>query len=260
MIVIKMGGSLLINESLMNSVLQDITQLYAKGIPVIVVHGGGADISKVCAQLDIQPQFLNGQRITDELTLSVVQMTLIGKINSQLVTAFNQLGVKAVGVSGQDAGFMLAEKMIVNNVDLGYVGQIQKVDTQLISTLLQAGYLPVIAPISNDGEGQPYNVNADLAAGAIAAALGAERCIYISDVDGVYLDVHNPNTRVLKTDKNTVQQWLNQNWLCDGMIPKLQSCLLALEAGVRSVHIINSNHLKNVFYKNAAQVGTFITQ
>lgn len=262
--VIKCGGAAITNSAQMHSIMRDAALLHCCGIRVVIVHGGGPDISALCAQMQIETQFVEGQRVTDAATMAVVQMVLIGKTNKSLVAALNQYGAKAVGICGQDARCLTAEKISSSSseLDLGFVGQIKEIDTKLIYTLLDAHFLPVIAPVSSDMNGQAYNINADIAAGAIASALKAEKFIYLSDVNGVYANPKDPNTSINEIDKTTVKRWLAEKTITGGMIPKLQSCVDALDSGVTSAHILDGNMphslLLEIFTHQG--IGTFITQ
>jgi acetylglutamate kinase len=241
--VVKCGGAAMTDITQLQHIMRDIALLHFCGIRPVIVHGGGPDISAMCERLQIPTQFAHGQRVTDAATMEIVQMILTGKNNKALVTALNQFGVKAVGISGQDASLLQAEKIITANddADLGYVGNITAVDTQLITTLLAKNFLPVIAPVATSVTGQAYNINADIAAGAIATALAAEKLIYLSDVNGFYTDIKDPGTRINAVKKETVKSWLQEKKITGGMIPKLQSCLQALDEGVSCAHILDGN-------------------
>lgn len=261
-IVIKCGGAAITDAAQMHSIMQDIAVLSKNGLRIIIVHGGGPDISAMCNHLQLPTQFLNGQRITDANTMNVVQMVLLGKTNTSLVTTLNQCGVKAVGISGHDAAFLQAKKLIqCGEIDLGFVGEVACLDTTLINTLLAAGFTPVIAPVGVDEKGQAYNINADIAAGAIAGALGAEKLIMLSDVNGFYTDLNNPKTRLSNIQKENIINWLQKNKIVGGMVPKLQACLHALDQGVRSVQILDGkipNSLQTALFTNQ-DIGTLIT-
>lgn len=236
--VIKCGGAAMTDEKQVQNIMQDIAALHFCGIRIVVVHGGGPDISSWCDRLQIPTQFYEGQRYTDAATMEVVQMVLTGKNNKTLVMALNQYGVKAVGLSGQDGGFITATKKMAAN-DLGYVGSVVKVEAMLINTLLNSNFLPIVAPVCADEEGQAYNVNADHVAAALAQALVAEKMIFLSDVNGFYADRNNPATRINQISKEIVKEWLVEKQVSSGMIPKLQSCVDVLEHGVKSAHILD---------------------
>jgi acetylglutamate kinase len=262
-IVIKCGGAALIDPLKITALMKDVAFLQSHDIRVVIVHGGGPDISAFCQRLNLPTQFIKGQRVTDAATLEVVQMVLCGKTNRALVSTLNCLGVKAVGFSGQDAGLIQAQKYSDPlEGDLGFIGDITKIDPTLIRHLLTTGYLPVISPIGSDTKGQAYNINADIVAGAIAAALGSERLIFLSDVNGFYADPQDPSTRLSSIKAATVRQWIQEGNLSGGMIPKLQACLNALDAGVASAELLDGNipHslLKKIF--TTESMGTTITK
>ncbi|HEX4044599.1 MAG TPA: acetylglutamate kinase [Gammaproteobacteria bacterium] len=270
--VVKCGGAAMVDEKHIQTLMQDIALLHFCGIRMVVVHGGGPDISALCDRLNIKTQFSNGLRVTDAETMEIVQMVLMGKTNRALVTALNQLGVKAVGLSGQDAACLQVVKAgstasdsttnaQTESVDLGYVGEIKAIDPSFINTLLSASFLPVIAPIGVDEGGQAYNINADIAAGAIAGALQAKKLVVLSDVNGVYLDLHDPSTQISTVNCETVRTWLQEKRIVGGMIPKLQACLTALEQGVTNAHILDGKMPHSVLLEVFTDhgVGTLIT-
>jgi acetylglutamate kinase len=262
-IVIKCGGAALIDPLKIIALMKDVASLHSRGLRPVIVHGGGPDISALCKQLNVPTQFINGQRVTDAATLEIVQMVLCGKTNRTLVSVLNQLGVKAVGISGQDAGLIQAQKHInTDGDDLGFVGDITAINPNLILKLLAENYLPVIAPLGCDVQGQTYNINADIAAGAIAAALSCEKLIFLSDVNGFYGDPKDPSTRLPSLKAEMIQQWIRDGSLTGGMIPKLQACLDAIEKGVTSAELLDGNMphslLKKIF--DNENIGTTITK
>lgn len=263
--VIKCGGSALTDAAVLQNIMQDIALLYFCGIRPIIIHGGVPEISAFCERLQLPTQFVRGQRITDAATLEIVQMVLLGKTNSALVTALNQLGVQAIGLSGQDAAFLQAKKFTGDadeKIDLGFVGDITKINTTLITTLLKENFLPVVTPIGVDQHGHTYNINADTAAGAIAGAMAAEKLLVLSDVNGVYEDEKNLDSRYSTLTVAKLKAWLEQNNISGGMIPKLRACVGALEQGVPSAHILDGKMphslLLEIFTDQG--VGTLITQ
>ncbi len=264
--VVKCGGAALVDPQQLHNIMQDIALLHFCGIRPVIVHGGGPDIGAMCKRLQIPTQFSNGLRVTDADTMEIVQMVLFGKTNRALVTALNQFGVKAVGLTGQDAAFMQSKKFIATSdvdadVDLGFVGEITDLDTTLITTLLAGGFLPVIAPIGIDEHGQAYNINADTAAGVVASKLAAEKLVMLSDVNGLYANIDDPETRLHVIKAALVKTWLNEKHISGGMIPKLQACLHALDNGLSSAHILDGNMphslLLEIFTDQG--VGTLIT-
>ena len=260
-IVIKCGGAAMVESVDMKKILQDIAFLHRGGIRPVIVHGGGPEITSWCDRLQRPTQFINGQRITDKETLEIVQMVLFGKTNRSIVSQLSQCGVRAVGLSGQDASFINAKKHVDSaGGDLGYVGEITSLDPTLVHQLLAYHYVPVISPIGIDKHGQAYNINADTVAGAIATSLGAERLIFLSDVNGLYKDSRDPTTRIdfLKTE--TLNYFLQAGLVSGGMIPKLRACLHAITDGVSSAHILDGKmprSLIDIF--NNKSIGTCIT-
>lgn len=230
--VIKYGGAAMQDEELKITVAQDVTLLRKIGINVVVVHGGGKEITSLAEKLKIETKFVNGQRYTDEDTRDVVQMVLAGSINKDIVRRINIHGGRAVGVSGIDANLVKVKK---SNGDLGLVGEVTEVNSSFIKNLLKDGYLPVIAPIGVDDEGTIYNVNADIAAGPIAASLDAAKLVYLTDIEGVKAN----GNLIPHLTQNDAENLIDDGIISGGMIPKVESALAALESGVQKVHIID---------------------
>jgi acetylglutamate kinase len=230
--VIKYGGAVMQEENLKQMVAQDVTLLRKIGIDVVVVHGGGKEITSLADKLSVETKFVNGQRYTNEDMRDVVQMVLAGSINKDIVRRINMHGGRAVGVSGIDANLVEVKQF---NEDLGLVGEVTSVNSSFIKNLLKDGYLPVIAPIGVDDKGTIYNVNADIAAGPIAASLDAAKLVYLTDIEGVKAS-GNLIPHLTQTD---VQNFIKNGTISGGMIPKVESALSALEAGVQKVHIID---------------------
>ena len=231
--VIKYGGAVMEDEQLKSMVAQDVTLLRKIGINVVVVHGGGKEITSLSKRLSIETKFVNGQRFTDEATRDVVQMVLAGSTNKDIVRRINIHSGRAVGVSGIDAGLVTVKKY--QQEDLGLVGEVVDVNTSFIKNLLRDGYLPVIAPIGVDESGTIYNVNADVAAGPIAAALNAAKLVYLTDIDGVKVK----GSLVPHLSQGDAEKYIADGTINGGMIPKVESALAALESGVQKVHIID---------------------
>ncbi len=244
-VVIKYGGAAMAAADLKAAVMQDIALMKYVGMHPIVVHGGGPEVSQMARKMGIESQFVDGLRVTDAATMEIAQMVLVGKTNREIVTHLCAQGVKAVGLSGQDAGLIRAVRHLHRSaqtgemVDLGFVGDVAAVDTEVLSALTAAGFVPVIAPIGVGPGGQPYNINADTVAGAIAAAMKAEKLVLLTDVEGVRADKDDPSSLLSRVTAQEVQAWMARGKLEGGMIPKLQCCLTALEGGVNRVHIID---------------------
>ena len=238
-VVIKYGGAALVNEEIKSTIIKDIALMKFVGFKPVVVHGGGKDINKALERVGIEPQFKDGLRVTDEETMEVVQEVLVGKVNKSLVTELCLQGINAVGVCGKDSGFMKVKKATPNGLDLGLVGEVTEVDTTLINTLLDNDFVPVISTVGVDEAGNSYNVNADYAAVAVAGALNAEKLVFITDVAGVMRDVNDPNSVISTTNTAEINELIADGTIAGGMIPKVQCCLAAVNAGVKNVHILD---------------------
>lgn len=241
-VVIKYGGNAMISDELKNSVMEDITLLKYIGVNPVVVHGGGPDINRTLKQLNIQSEFVNGLRKTDSATMEVVQMVLVGKTNKEIVSLINQKGGKAIGISGIDDNMIECEKLTLSEngqeIDLGYVGKITQINPHMLQVLAQSEYIPVVAPIGADKNGQSYNINADTVAGELACALRAEKLILLTDVEGVKTsDDEEKIVNALTVDE--VHSLIRDNTIKGGMIPKVLGCVRALENGVGRTHIID---------------------
>ena len=260
-VVVKYGGNAMINEDLKNSVIEDIILLKFIGLNPIVVHGGGPDISKALNEKGVKSQFINGLRVTDEETVKVAQEVLIGKTNKEIVALINKHGGRAVGISGIDASFIECEKQKTTvdgeEVDIGYVGKITKIKREVLDLLYKDQWIPVIAPIGTDSEGNSYNVNADTVAAAVAAAVEAEKLILLTDVEGI----KDKNGEIVyEAVPADIDRMIEDGTINGGMIPKVQGCVDALNDGVTGVHIIDGriSHclLLEIFTKTG--IGTLI--
>ena len=246
-VVIKYGGNAMINEELKKSVMQDIIFLKYAGIRPVVVHGGGPEITSMLKQLGKESNFVSGLRVTDAETVDIAEMVLVGKINSEIVKYLYFLGAKAVGLSGKDADLIIAAKHLakvrengqVKEVDIGFVGDVLKLNTAILETLLDQGYIPVISPIGVGKDGATYNINADYVAGELAAALGAEKLALITDVEGIYRDYNDKSSFVSTLSLAEAQEMIKSGSIDGGMIPKVEACVKALAAGVSKTHIID---------------------
>ncbi len=247
--VIKIGGHAMVNEEILESAVRDIILLYFVGIKPIVVHGGGPEISEKMERLGIKPKFVDGLRVTDEETIEVVQMVLDGKINSKIVSLFIKNGGKAVGMSGKDGLLVVAKKKKVKKkigdseveLDLGYVGETEIVNPEILKILIDNGFIPVVSPVAVDLNGNIYNMNADTVAGDIAAALKAKKLIILTDVPGILRDVNDPSSIISKISLRELEEMLRKGELKGGMIPKVEAIIKALKGGVERGHIINGS-------------------
>jgi len=239
-VVIKYGGSALINPEIKETIIKDIALMKFVGMHPVIVHGGGPDINAFLKRLEIESKFVDGLRVTDEKTMEVVEMVLAGKVNKQIVTDIELNGVKAVGISGKDGGTVIAKKIETGNgVDYGCVGEIESVDPTMLKSLIKSDIIPVIAPIGKDESGNTYNINADYMAVAIAGALKAEKLVFLTDVSGVLKDVNDPSTLMSFIKADDVEGLIKDGTISGGMIPKVECCLEAVKAGVNNVHILD---------------------
>lgn len=260
-VVIKYGGNAMINDELKNSVIEDIILLKFIGLNPIVVHGGGPDISKALNDNNIKSEFINGLRVTDADTMRIAQMVLVGKTNKEIVSLLNIKGGKAVGFCGIDGGFIKCEKKFTEidnrKIDLGFVGEIIDVDKHIVEYISKDAYIPVIAPIGIDEDGQSYNINADNVAAAVAKAVSAEKLILLTDVEGIK---DADNKIIYEAGKEEILKMIDDGTINGGMIPKVTGCLDAIDSGVSGVHIIDGRvpHclLLEIFTKSG--IGTMI--
>ena len=240
-VVIKYGGNAMKSDDLTHKILEDVTLLKYVGINPILVHGGGPEINAMLSRVGVQSSFHNGLRITDAATMEIVQMVLAGKLNKNIVSDIGRLGGKAIGLCGKDAGLITVKKKppLSDGVDLGFVGDIVSINTKLLNSLCADEYIPVISSVGTDENGESYNINADTAAAAIAAALKAEKLIFLTDIDGVRADPEDPASLfpVLTVDQS--KALIEDGTISGGMIPKVTACTDAIEKGVRRVHILN---------------------
>ena len=252
-IVIKYGGSAMTDEKLKRSVMNDVSVLSALGIKVVLVHGGGPEISDISKRMGIAPRFVNGLRYTDRDTAEIARMALAGKVNKSLVDLLQSAGCKAVGLCGED-GHMLRCEMISR--ELGYVGRIVNVDTRIIDDVLGLGYVPVISPIGFDGDGNIYNINADTAAAAIAGAIGAESLILMTDIKGLLEDKDDPDSLIKKVYVSDIPALVKQGIISGGMIPKIECCKEAIRRGVNKVFITNGRVYHSILVEILSEEGS----
>lgn len=246
-IVVKYGGNAMMNEELKNKVLQDIVFLQCAGMRPVVVHGGGPEITRMLMQAGKKSEFVSGLRVTDAESVGIAEMALVGKINTDLVARLNTLGGKAVGLNGKDSNLIQAKKHLadvyengeVNLVDIGYVGNVEKINTELIDVLLDGGFIPVIAPTGVGAQGETYNINADSVAGEIAGALRAEKLLVLTDVRGIYADYRDENSFLSTLTFEKAQELIIRGKIDGGMIPKVRACITALSGGAKKTHIID---------------------
>ena len=246
-IVVKYGGNAMLNDELKNKVLQDIVFLKCAGMRPVVVHGGGPEITRMLIQAGKKSEFVSGLRVTDAESVGIAEMALVGKINTDLVARLNTLGAKAVGLNGKDAKLIQAKKHLadvyengeVNLVDIGYVGNVEHINTELIECLLNNGFIPVIAPTGVGAQGETYNINADSVAGEIAGALKAEKLLVLTDVRGIYSDYRDESSFISTLTFEKAQELIIRGNIDGGMIPKVRACITALSGGAKKTHIID---------------------
>ena len=237
-IVVKYGGSAMSNAELQKNVIKDVTLLKLVGFKPIIVHGGGKEISRWVGKVGKEAQFVNGLRVTDDETMEIAEMVL-SKVNKSLVTMVQELGVRAVGVSGKDGGLLTVEKKYADGQDIGYVGEVKEVNPKILFDLLEKDFLPIVAPIGLDEHFQTYNINADDAACAIAKAVSAEKLAFLTDIEGLYRDINDKSSFISRLTAKQAQELLDQGFIGGGMLPKLHNCISAIENGVNRVHILD---------------------
>lgn len=241
-IVVKYGGSAMVDENLQKNVIKDVALLKLIGMKPIIVHGGGKEISKWLKKIGKESRFVNGLRVTDEETMEVAEMVL-NRVNKHLVQMVEQLGVRAVGICGKDAGTIKVERKTANGQDIGYVGEIKQVNTALIDSLINHDFIPVIAPIGLDDNYQTYNINADDAACAVATAIGAEKLAFLTDIEGVCKDPQDKESLISVLTLDEARQLIDDGFIGGGMLPKIKNCIDAVDNGVNRVHILDGRKM-----------------
>lgn len=247
-IVIKYGGNAMINDTLKEQVMQDIVLMKYVGIRPVIVHGGGPDITAYLKKFGKVSEFVSGLRVTDEETVQIAEMVLAGKISSEIVNRLNRLGVRAVSLSGKDADLIIAHKKlaevhngtdVVQKVDIGYVGEVETINTKVINDLLDNDYVPVISPIGAGREDESFNINADYVAAEIAGALQAEKLLLLTDTKGIYRDFEDKSSFISTLNQNEAKKLINEGNIAGGMIPKVEACLHSLDSGTGKASIID---------------------
>ena len=257
-VVVKYGGSAMVDDGLRSSFAGDITLLGLVGLRPVVVHGGGPHITRAMGQAGVEPRWVDGLRVTDAATIRVVQTTLAGEINPDIVRLLSAHGTKAVGFTGLDGGLFTSRRQ---HPDLGFVGEIVRVDPDLIEGMLDRGVVPVVAPLAGGVDGSVHNINADTAAGALAGALGARKLIYLTDVEGLYRDLGDVDSLIESMSTDELRELLDAGGVSAGMLPKLKSCIKALENGVSQAHILDGRTQHAVLLEvfTPEGIGTMIT-
>lgn len=237
-IVVKYGGSAMVDEELKKNVIKDVVLLKLVGFKPIIVHGGGKEISKWASKVGKEPQFVNGLRVTDEETMEIAEMVL-NKVNKSLVQMIQELGISAVGISGKDGGLLHVQKKLSGGEDIGFVGEVDRVNPRIIYDLLEKDFLPVICPIGYDDEFNTFNINADDAACAIATEVNAEKLAFLTDIEGVYRDIEDKDSLISELTVEEAVEFIQSGHAGGGMLPKLNNCVDAIKSGVSRVHILD---------------------
>lgn len=242
-IVIKFGGSVMRWDEGKDAFFKDVAYLKEKGINIVVVHGGGPNISSVLEKVGCTTKFINGLRVTDKETMKIVEMTLCGSVNKEISGMLSKNSVKAIGLSGRDSGLISAKKkhsyLEGKEIDLGYVGEVDTINSSFLDILIDSDFVPVIAPIGFDENGQIYNINADYVAGAVSSALKADKLILITDIEGVYLDINDKSSLIESITPYEIKDYIKKGIIQGGMIPKMECCLNAIENGTKEVHLVD---------------------
>lgn len=259
-VVIKYGGSAMTDELMREKVIEDIVLMKFVGMRPVIVHGGGPAINEMLDRIGKKTEFINGMRVTDQETMETVEMVLSGSVNKSIVNLLAAHNIKAIGISGKDGKLFTAEKLSSDGGDLGYVGILTNIDTSLLDVLLNSGYTPVIAPISSDLNGNTYNINADMAASAVASALKAQKLIFLSDIPGILRNIEDEKSLIHQTTLKEIEELKKKGIINDGMIPKVDFAVEAVNSGVSSVHILDGrvehSILLEIFTKKG--IGTII--
>jgi acetylglutamate kinase len=260
--VIKYGGSIMGNAKAQKTFMKDVSLLKKAGIFIVLVHGGGPEISRSLNSIGIETKFIKGLRVTDSATMEIVEMVLSGSINKNISSKLSGQGVSAIGISGRDGQLIKAKKkyIIDNNekVDIGYVGEVAGVNKALLLGLLKIDLLPVISPIGSDGRGNAYNINADYVAAAIASSLKAEKLIIMTDTGGVYKDINDSSSLLSQITTNEIKEYINTGIISGGMIPKMECCIEAISKGAKSIHLIDGRKDHSLLVDTFTNSGTKI--
>ena len=256
-VVVKLGGNAMESDQLSDQFAQDIVLMHSVGIKPVVVHGGGPQIGALVERLGLSTEFKDGQRVTDKETLEIAQMVLVGKVNADIVSSINVHSPVAVGLSGGDSNLIEA---IQRDSSLGYVGDVKKINPSIVECLMEENLIPVISTIGTDSSGQAYNINSDAVAASLAAALKAERLLYLTDVEGLLEDVSDPASKISEIDISSLSNLINKKIVKSGMIPKAQGCIDAIKAGVASSHMVDGRipHVLLLELFTDAGIGTMV--
>jgi acetylglutamate kinase len=260
--VIKYGGSIMYEETAQNAFIDDLFLLTSIGIRLVIVHGGGPEISKWLSRTGIENTFIKGLRVTDSATMEIVEMVLSGNVNKKLSSGLSRRGINAIGLSGRDNNLIKAKKKYVyadsQRIDIGFVGEVVNVNEKMLFNLLENYYIPVISPIGYDFEGNSYNINADYAAAAISGALEAEKLLIMTDIAGVYKDIKDPSTLLSSITSDEIKEYIDSGIINGGMIPKMECCIDAIDKGTKNVHLVDGRKEHSLLLSITADCGTKI--
>lgn len=260
--VIKYGGSIMYEEAAQLAFIDDLLLLTSLGIRLVIVHGGGPEISKWLKRTNIESKFIKGLRVTDSAAMEIVEMVLSGNVNKKLTSFLSIRGLNAIGLSGRDNNLIKAKKKYVydnfERIDIGYVGEVVNVNKKILVNLLDNNYLPVISPIGYDLEGNSYNINADYAAAAISGTLGAEKLLIMTDIEGVYMDINDPSSLLSSITPEEIKKYIDTGIINGGMIPKLECCMDAIEKGTKNVHLVDGRKQHSLLLNISTDCGTKI--
>lgn len=263
-VVVKFGGNAMENDELKEMFASDIVLMRYVGMNPVIVHGGGPQVTHYMERLSLEVRFVDGHRVTDAAAMEVAKMVLVGKVNKEIVSLINGHGTLSVGLSGEDGNLLRARRRTRSaagdEIDLGFVGEVEKVNPGILNNLIRDEFIPVVASIGVDSSGQSYNINADLVAGALAESLQADKLIYLTDVDGIYRDFEDKDSLIPELEVSEAEELMRGDGLSSGMLPKIQSCVEALRSGVRRAHIINGtmDHALLLELYTDAGIGTMV--
>lgn len=260
--VVKYGGSIMSNDAAKEAFVEDIALMTRAGIKVVIVHGGGPSINKWISKTGGENKFIKGLRVTDRDTMEIVEMVLSGNVNKRLSSILSIRGLNAIGISGKDSNLIEAKKKFVyegsKKIDIGFVGEVVNINTELLLNLIKSNYIPVISPVGSDKEGNSYNINADYAAAAISGVLKAEKLLIMTDIDGVYTDITDPSTLLSSITVEETKEFINKGIIYGGMIPKLECCVAAINKGTKNVHLVDGREKHSLLLNIIKNCGTRI--
>jgi len=260
--VIKYGGSIMDNEMAQEAFVEDLLLMTSIGIKVVIIHGGGPEINKWLKRTGVENKFIKGLRVTDSATMEIVEMVLSGNVNKKLSSSLSRKGLNAIGISGKDSNLIQAKKKFLidenNKIDIGFVGEVININTELLLNLVDSNCIPVISPIGCDREGNSYNINADYAAAYISGALKAEKLLILTDIEGVYTDISDPSTLLSSITKEEIKEFIDEGIINGGMIPKLECCITAIDKGTKNVHLVDGRKKHSLLLNTIKNSGTKI--